>query len=89
MQTALRYSHLRDPTVRSPACLPARSLQLQNEAGAREAWLRLAGVERHNGHACHALGSMEQQEGQLEAARLWFERGLKSKGVCVCAHREN
>jgi hypothetical protein len=72
------------PPSRLPTCPPACLLQLQNEVGAREAWLRLAEVERHNGHACHALGSMEQQEGQLEAARLWFERGLKSKGVCAC-----
>ena len=55
--------------------------QLRNPEGARQAWLQLIEVEAANGHACHALGALEQQQGELDAAMRWFERGCSCKGA--------
>lgn len=55
--------------------------QLRDRQGERDAWMRLIAVDPSNGHACHALGTMERQEGLLQAAELWFRRGCGSPGA--------
>ena len=60
---------------------PPPCLQLRDEPAARDTWLQLVAHEPSNGHACHALGSLEQQQGRLEAAEKWYRQGCDSAGV--------
>ena len=65
-----------------PACpSPTARAQVKDLEAARGTWLRVVALEPTNGHACHALGSREQQEGHFGAAEQWFRRGCDSAGA--------
>lgn len=66
-----------------PAACPC--LQVKDQEAARQTWLRVVALEPSNGHACHALGMLEQQEGHFGAAEQWLRRGCDSAGACARA----
>jgi len=68
-------------------CLAQMLLKEGDRQGALQHLAVLEGVDPGNGYLCHTKGLLAQQEGRLDEARAWFERGTRETCECVTGWR--